>query len=153
MTREYGSNRGVRRARWYCGVALGLILSVLPSALGARGREGDPFKGSLFDAELVMSHQQAIGLSSEQRDGVVEALQRMQSAIVPWQLSLAASAERLLTMLRQSRVDAEGALAEVQEVLQLENRVKIERVRFLIEIKNLLTAEQQRQLEGIRASS
>ncbi len=138
------------------GVALCvLVLPAAPSAAGrfdAGGGE-DPFRGALFGAELVMRHQEAIGLTRAQRDDVVLAMQRMQSAVVPAQLSLSATAERLLGLLRNPEVDVESALAEAQEVLRLENQVKLEQVRFLIEVKNLLTPEQQSQLERLRAGS
>jgi len=129
-------------------VTLTLLLA-LPGAVTAQ--EKDPFKGALFGAELVMSHQEAIGLTSDQRGAIVAALQRTQSEVVPWQLSLSAAAERLLELLRRPQVDSDQALGEVEEVLRLENQVKLEQVRLLIEIKNLLTRDQQRELDSIRA--
>ena len=143
--------QGSRRRACPAGIGLALFVLTLPGFLAAQ-EKGDPFRGALFDVELVMGNQEAVGLTSDQREEVVAALQRMQSAVVPSQLSLGASAERLLALLRQSRVDVEGALAEVGEVLRLENEVKIERVRFLIEVKNILTPEQHGTLERIRAN-
>lgn len=138
-------------------LGMALCVLVLPPALSAAGKasreQEDPFQGALFGAELVIKHQEAIGLTSQQRDEVVLAMQRMRSAVVPSQLSLSASAERLLVLLRRPRVDVEGALAEAQEAMRLENQVKLEQVRFLIEVKNLLTADQQSQLDRIRTSS
>jgi Spy/CpxP family protein refolding chaperone len=146
--------RGFRRASL---ALIGVILYVVAAPAVLRAAEGpareDPFQGALFGAELVMRHQDAIGLTSAQRDEIVLAMQRMQSAVVPSQLSLSATAERLLALLRSPRVDVEGALAEVKEAMLLENRVKLEQVRFLIEVKNLLTAEQQSELDKIRARS
>lgn len=128
-------------------------LTVVTLAVPARAvAEEDPFEGALFAAELVMGHQEAIGLTGEQRKAIVAALQRTQSAVVPWQLELSAAAERLLSEVSRPQIDLDRALAEAQEALRLENQVKLEQVRLLIEIKNLLSRDQQRQLEAIRAS-
>ena len=130
--------------------ALVVTCTVLALSHPVAGQEADPFHGALFAVELVMGNQEAIGLTSDQRDAVVAAIQRTQSEVVPWQLSLSASAERLLELVGQTRVDVEGALAEAGEALSLENRVKLEHVRLLIDIKNILTLDQQRKLEAIR---
>lgn len=139
------------RARCAFLVVAGIVYAALGlSAVAVAQDEKDPFQGALFPVELVMGNQAAISFTSDQRDATVVALQRTQSAVVPWQLSLSASGERLLALLRQPRVDTEAALAEVEELLRLENRVKLEQVRLLIDVKNILTREQQRKLEAIR---
>ncbi len=144
---------GGLRGGWAWALLAVTLGALIPPAVLSAAEKEDPFQGALFGAELVMKHQEAIGLTSDQRDEVVLAMQRMQSAVVPSQLALSASAERLLVLLRGPRVDVEGALFEAKEALRLENQVKLEQVRFLIEVKNLLTAEQQSALDRIRRRS
>ena len=126
------------------------LLALAPAAGAFAAEEKDPFAGALFEAELVMGNQQRIGLTPEQRQEIVAALQRTQSAVVPSQLELSAIGERLLDLLRAPVVDTGAALAEAAEALRLENDIKLEHVRLLIEIKNLLTPEQQARLRAIR---
>lgn len=151
MKKVHGSSNDVTKRRLISGVAIvGLVcLALAPPAMLA-AQEEDPFDGALFAAELVMGHQEAIGLSADQRSAIVAALQRTQSTVVPWQLSLSAAAERLLAEVRQPEVDIESALLEAEEALRLETEVKLAHVRLLIEIKNTLTRDQQRKLESIR---
>ncbi len=139
-----------RRQRWAAALLALSCMLVSPPAIAAAKQKEYPFRGALYEAELVMTHQEKIGLSKGQRDEIVLALQRMQSGVIPPQLELAASGERLLKMLEPRRVDLDAALDEAAEAMRLENLVKLEHIRLLVEIKNLLTAEQQSQLDRIR---
>lgn len=138
------------RGRLCAFVLAGLVAAALALPAAVAAQEDDPFDGALFAAELVMGNQEAIGLTADQRSAIVVALQRTQSTVVPWQLSLSAAAERLLQEVRRPQVDVERALAEAEEALRLENQVKLEHVRLLIEIKNILSRDQQHKLDAIR---
>ncbi len=141
----------MRRTRWIGSLALlAATMVAAGSPLEARGRERDAFKEVLYEAELVMSRQEAIGLTAEQRRAIVAALQRTQSEVVPYQLELSAAGERLIELLRPREVDLDAALELAAEAMRLESEVKLRHVRLLIEIKNLLTREQQRRLDELR---
>ena len=110
----------------------------------------DPLARFLFPPELVMSHQQAIGLSEQQRNTIQQQLQQAQAKFTSLQWRMSANAEKLMNLLQASPVDEARALAQVDEVLNTERDVKKTQISLLIRIKNTLTPEQQAKLSEMR---
>jgi Spy/CpxP family protein refolding chaperone len=70
--------------------------------------------------------------------------------MVPMQVERVEASANLLELLEPAAVDEEAALAAADRMMTLELEVKARRMVLLVRIKNLLTAEQQRQLREIR---
>jgi Spy/CpxP family protein refolding chaperone len=112
---------------------------------------GDPLAKILYAPELVMSHQEAIGLTDRQRAAIVDAMKEMQSkALVETQFKLSAAGEKLQSSLARSSVDEAAVLQQIDEMLTLEREVKRAQMTLLVRIKNQLTAEQRAQLDKLR---
>jgi Spy/CpxP family protein refolding chaperone len=107
---------------------------------------GDPFARYFFPPELVMSHQQEIGLTDRQRSAIQEAMKDAQGKFIDAQFKMSAEAEKLQRLLQGSSVDEAKVLEQVDRVLTLERDVKHVQVSLMIRIKNQLTAEQQLML-------
>jgi len=58
--------------------------------------------------------------------------------------------EKLLSLVKQPRVDEQQALAQLDKVLAAEREIKKEQVTLLVRIKNKLTPEQQSKLSELR---
>jgi len=103
----------------------------------------DPIGAALIAPDVVMAHQEALGLDAAQKSAIqtdmLEAQQRFTSA--QWKLN--AATEKLAGTLRQSRVDSNKAQAELDAVLDLEREIKHAQLTLMIQVKNQLTAEQQ----------
>jgi len=112
----------------------------------------DPLARVLFPPELVMQHQQDIGLRPEQRAGITKAIQDFQTKVVDLQWRMQDQAQRLTTLLEKPTVDPVAALAQVDEVLGVEREVKRAHITLLIQIKNTLSAEQQARLSAARGA-
>jgi hypothetical protein len=110
----------------------------------------DPFAKFLFPPELVMGHQEAIGLSEAQRAALLKAVVGAQTTMAGSQLKTAAEVERLQTLLQASTVDEAKVLEEVDRILALEREVKRAQVGMLNRSRNLLTEPQRAQLEKLR---
>jgi Spy/CpxP family protein refolding chaperone len=110
----------------------------------------DPLARVLFPPELVMQHQQDIGLRSEQRAGITKAIQEFQTKVVDLQWRMQEQSQRLATLLGKPAVDQAAALTQVDEVLGVEREIKRAHITLLIQIKNALSAEQQEKLEVFR---
>ncbi len=110
----------------------------------------DPFARYFFPPELVMSHQQEIGLTDRQRSAVQEAMKDAQGKFIDAQFKMSAEAERLQRLLQGSSVDEAKVLEQVDRVLTLERDVKRVQISLMIRIKNQLTAEQQAMLTSTR---
>lgn len=113
----------------------------------------DPLARVLFPPELVMQHQQDIGLRTEQRATITKAIQDFQSKVVDLQWRMQEQSQRLASLLEKPAVDQAAALAQVDEVLSVEREVKRAHIALLINIKNTLSAEQQAKLAAARGAA
>jgi TonB-dependent SusC/RagA subfamily outer membrane receptor len=110
----------------------------------------DPIARYLYAPELVMAHQEAIGLTDRQRTGIQGIIKDMQSQVVDVQLKLASSSEKLTRLLSAPAVDEAAVLRQIDQVLASEREVKRAQISLLVRIKNQLTAAQQAMLDKVR---
>ena len=113
----------------------------------------DPLARVLFPPELVMQHQQDIGLRAEQRAAITKAIQDFQGKVVDLQWRMQEQSQRLASLLEKPAVDQDAALTQVDEVLSVEREVKRAHITLLINIKNTLSAEQQAKLAAARGAA
>ncbi len=106
--------------------------------------------GKLFAPELVMRHQEDIGLSEDQKSKLVHAIQELQSDLVPLQFEMGEAAGRLRDALAGPRVDEERAGELADRLMDLETRIKRRHLTLMIRIKNVLTPDQQKRLRELR---
>jgi Spy/CpxP family protein refolding chaperone len=131
--------------------AVAFLLSLARSTpLGAQQPGDDPLAKLLFPPELVMQHQADIGLKPEQRTAITHAIGDLQGQVLDVQWRMQDAAGRLAALLGKPSVDQAAALAQVDEVLNLEREVKRAQLTLLIRIKNTLTPEQQGKLDQYR---
>jgi TonB-dependent SusC/RagA subfamily outer membrane receptor len=126
--------------------------TVSPSACKAPSMPGgDPLAKILYAPDLVMSHQEAIGLTDRQRSAILDAVKEMQSkTLVETQFKLSAAGEKLKNALTRASVDEAAVLQAIDEMLALEREVKRAQITLLVRIKNQLTPEQRAQLDKLR---
>lgn len=132
--------------------ALALLAFCLVSATAQAQApaKDDPFNKYLFPPELVMSHQSEIGLTDDQRKSLRTEVQTAQASFTEIQWKVAEQAEGLTKLLARTSVDEAAVLAQVEKILTLEYALKRAQVRFMVRVKNLLSAEQQAKLTGLR---
>lgn len=131
--------------------AAGAIHITTKAGAGSTSPAGqDPLAPHLFPPELVMAHQQAIGLTDRQRLAIQEAMKEAQGTFVEAQFELSGEVERLQRLLQSPRVDEAAVLEQVDRVLALERRVKHAQLTLMVRIKNQLTGEQQAALGRLR---
>jgi Spy/CpxP family protein refolding chaperone len=119
---------------------------------GPRAQE-DALARLLFPPELVMQHQEEIGLRPEQRTAITKAIQALQTKVIDLQWKMQEQSQRLATLLEKPAVDQTAALTQLDAVLGTEREVKRAHITLLIEIKNTLTAEQQAKLTAARGGA
>ncbi len=109
----------------------------------------DPLRGILFPPEAVMQHQQAVGLSDEQKNTLKVEIRQAQLKFTELQWTLQDEMERLAFLLKQSNVDEKQAASQLDKVLTAEREIKRAQLMLLIRIKNNLTPAQQTQLREL----
>src|SRR3979411_1978967 len=120
-------------------------------AARAQQPDQDPMWQSVFAPELVIQHQEAIGLSAEQKEYLKTEIRQAQLKFTELQWKLQDEMEKLVALVKQPRVDEQQVLAQLEKLLAAEREIKREQVTLLVRIKNKLTAEQQGKLLELRS--
>src|SRR6266581_3287555 len=94
--------------------------------------------------------QDPIGQSGEQKDFFKAEIRQAQLKFTELQWKLQDEMEKMISLVKQPRVDEQQALGQLDKVLAAEREVKKEQITLLVRIKNKLTPEQQSKLSELR---
>jgi Spy/CpxP family protein refolding chaperone len=117
----------------------------------AQQPDQDPIGRSFFAPELVIQHQEAIGLSAEQKEYFKTEIRQAQLKFTELQWKLQDEMEKLVALVKQPHVGEQQVLGQLEKLLAAEREVKREQVTLLVRIKNKLTPEQQGKLAELRS--
>src|SRR4030088_2301640 len=115
-----------------------LLTLLLFTPLAAQQPPEDPLRDVVFPPEIVMQHQQALGLSDEQKNNLKGELRQAQLKFTELQWTLQDEMERLLSLLKQSKVDEKQAASRLDKVLAAEREIKRAHLMLPIRTKNNL---------------
>ena len=126
-----------------------IVAAVLPFSVAAQGGvlHEQALERHLYSPEMVMRLSHVLELTEEQREEVKQTVIQLQAVVVELQWRLQELSHELLQVVEEERVDVDAALMQLDQVLSIEHEIKRHHVRFLLELKNSLTPEQQRKLE------
>lgn len=110
----------------------------------------DPFRSKLLPPDIVMRLGHKVGVTTDQRKAIITLVSKRQSAMLETSLEMETYAGELLAALDENPVDEERAKAAFAKVLATETVVKKAHFALLINIRNLLSAEQLEQLQALR---
>jgi Spy/CpxP family protein refolding chaperone len=110
----------------------------------------DPLARFLYPPELVMAHQEALGLTDKQRSSIQDAVKETQAKVFDIQFKMSAEVEKLQRLIQASSPDEPKVLDEVSRVLTLERDMKVAQMTLMVRIKSQLTEHQQAQLDQLR---
>jgi len=112
---------------------------------------GDDALSKLFlPPDLVMSHQQEINLTEQQRNGIQVNMLATQTKLLDQQFNLQGEVEKLQQLLKSATPDESKVLEEMDKVLGAERDIKRAQLSLMVKLKNSLTQQQQAQLETLR---
>ena len=133
---------------------LGVCLVLLTTAANAQGigQQKDVFKGKLFAPNIILEHQDALGLSKEQFTAIKTAVVEVQAGVAEHEWDLREAYMKVMADLDEVPVNEEKIMTNVQAALLAENQVKKMQVTMLIRLRNLLTDEQIQYLQGLRGN-
>ena len=126
-----------------------ILTLMLFCPLAAQQPPEDPLRDVLFPPEAVMQHQQAVGLSEEQKNNLKVEVRQAQLKFTELQWTLQDDMERLVSLLKQSKVDEKQAASQLDKVLGAEHEIKRAQLMLLIRIKNNIAPAQQPQLREL----
>ena len=119
-------------------------------AVLAQQPDQDPIGQSFFAPELVIQHQEAIGLGAEQKEYLKSEIRQAQLKFTELQWKLQDEMEKMVGLAKQPHPDEQQILAQLEKVLAAEREIKKEQITLLVRIKNKLTPEQQGKLSELR---
>src|SRR5258708_22858791 len=109
-----------------------VLTLLLFSPLAAQQPPEDPLRDVLFPPEIVMLHQQAVGLSDEQKNNLKGELPQAQQKFTELQWTLQDEMQRLVSLLKQTKLHEKSAASELHNVLAAERDIKRAQLRLLI---------------------
>ncbi len=129
-----------------------VCVSLMSSVALAQGFPGkkDVFKGKLFAPNIILEHQDELGLTKEQFTAIKAAVVEVQANVAEHEWDLRAAYMKTLASLDESPIDEEQVMKNVEAALLAENQVKQLQVRMLIRLRKLLTDEQVEYLQAQR---
>jgi len=119
----------------------------------AAGAEDDKsnrevMKMGLFPPDIIMRHQQRLGITDEQRRSISKAVQEFQTQVAELQWTLQNEQQLMRQSFSGYHIKSEEALAQAERVLALESQFKQAHFRLLIATKNELTEKQIDMING-----
>jgi Spy/CpxP family protein refolding chaperone len=127
-----------------------VALSAAPLRAQQAPKAEDAIGQLLFPPELVMQHQQKIGLKPAQRTAITSAIQEVQAKVVDVQWKMQEEMQKLVELLQSTSVNESAALEQVDRLFSAEREIKRAHLGLLIRIKNTLTKEQQTTLQALK---
>ncbi len=120
-----------------------LLLLVAP----AWAQNDDPLEKHFFPPELVLKHQGQLKLTQEQKDAIKAAVQEAQATFTDAQWDLQDAMHAMGELVDKYEIDEARVLNQLEEILELERKIKRAQLTLMVRIKNTLTEKQQRSLE------
>jgi len=103
----------------------------------------------LFSPKVIMESQARLKLTQEQAEAIRARTDEFQQSISQQEWNLEGKTQDLVLLVAEEDVDVAQTLALFDEILDLEAQIKRSHLHLLIDLKNLLTPEQQGVLEEI----
>ena len=115
------------------------------------GMMGPPaFLNHVFPPELVMRHQDELGVTPAQQEAMTRIIAETQAKLVELQWKFEAASQALTKLMEKSTVDETAALAQWDQLTGIEQEIKKAHLTLLLRIKNQLTPSQQEKLQALR---
>ena len=129
------------------------LLAVTSFARAQQPPDKDPFGGNLFSPELVMQHQEEIGLTDQQRAAITAEITKAQQKATEVAWKMQKEMQQLLTLTRADPVNEDAVLQVLDRLLGYEREVKRAQVTLLVRLKNTLTPEQRAKLRELQGGA
>ena len=129
---------------------IALIAVFQLGAVWAQGRSPDLLERFLVRPDLIMRHQRALQLTNEQMDYMLGEIQRTQSEFTSLHWELQGTVEKLGSLMRDPDTNDDELLAQLDQVLDLERKIKRAQLILAVRVKRKLTEEQVRRLQRLK---
>lgn len=112
--------------------------------------QDDPIAQQLLPPDLIMAHQDEIGLQESQRTAIKNEVLKTQPKFLEAQWQLGEETQKMVALLRANPIDEAKALDQADRVMALEREIKRAHLAMLVRVKNQLTSDQIARLQRYR---
>lgn len=113
--------------------------------------QGKGLPDSLFSLQLVLESKEQIGLTQDQLNSLEKLSHQIEIETRETGELIAPVSEKLLKLLNSSQVKESDAMSLVEIIVDLERQYRAKQILYLIQMKNVLSENQQQQLEELRS--
>lgn len=128
------------------------ILLLLVTTVGVVQGQ-DVFQEKLFSIDLILKYAEDIALSDHQETALKKIYNDHISEFNSLKWELDAQMVKMDRLISSNEVDDEAALKKMDNLLELESKLKKMRFKVMLALKSELTGTQQEQLKGLRPGS
>ena len=132
------------------GIIIILIGIAINYSFGQDGQKEDLMGDHFFSPELIMPNHKVIGLSQEQEKNIMEEMKSAQSDFMDLNWQMSKVKVDFTNLIGKTQVDETKTLETLSEMLNIENKIKKRQITLMVRIKNLLSKEQQEQLNKLK---
>ncbi len=119
-----------------------VVATAQADGLNGEKSNREVFMMGLYPPDMIMRHQQRLGISNEQRSNISKAVKQFQSEVAELQWTMQNEQQLMRQSFSGYHIAAEEALARAEQVLALESQFKLAHFKLLIATKNELTETQ-----------
>ena len=125
-------------------IAISFCVVATAQAEGLDGKKSnrEVFMMGLYPPDIIMRHQQRLGISDEQRRNISRAVKEFQSEVAELQWTMQNEQQLMRQSFSGYSIPTEEALARAERVLSLESEFKLAHFKLLIATKNELDEKQ-----------
>jgi Spy/CpxP family protein refolding chaperone len=129
-----------------------LLGALLPVGAIAADASADPLAGAFFPPEMILMASDQIGITQQQQEDLRSRVEKIQPRSEELRVKLERETSALSTLAKQNHVDEAAILSQLDRVLDAERELKHLHIGLVVQVKNMLTVEQQAKLRAIAAS-
>ena len=110
----------------------------------------DIFEGAFYSPEVVMHFSEDIKLTDAQEAYIKEEYKKAEAIFTDVNWDLKKAINKLHDLIVAKKIDETKVVAQMDKVLELEKRIKKQRVILMLRVKNKLTDDQKAKLDKLR---
>jgi Spy/CpxP family protein refolding chaperone len=114
------------------------------------GPQRDPMHENLFPPEMILRHENDIGLTDDQKKAVREAVLNAQTQFTKLQWEMQDAHQALAKLVKEDKIDEAKSVEQLDKVLKAETEMKRLQLSLAIQLKNQLTSAQIKQLQELK---
>lgn len=105
---------------------------------------------NLFPAPMLLRHKADIGLTAEQVSKIEKMQTEQQEMFIKKQAEINVKELRVSTYLKEDKIDRSKLESMIMEIGKMRTDLQVQHINQLLDLRDLLTAEQLKKLENFK---